>query len=146
MARGKPIACETLLAGGFRDGQQYLALAGPVVEVNQDDLLPCAQREFAAPDGNAEVGFQQRRAEMRITIPVAPGLVVSVGRVHGSDLFERPFEVRQGSPLILNRSQRRRRTCHKQVYDSFLDAGSLDGLSDLGRNLDNLVETLGGEL
>ena len=129
----------------MRDGQQYLAFAGSIVEVDQDNLLPGTQRQFAASDGNAKIGFQQRRAEMRITIPVAPGLVVSLGGIHGSDLFERPLQVRQGSPLILDGSQRRRGACDKQVYDPFLDAASLDGLSDLGRDVENLVETLGGE-
>src|SRR3990167_2611486 len=90
--------------GRCGDGEQHRALPGPVVKVHQDDLLPGPERELTILNRDAEAGFEQRGAQVRVAVAVSPGPIVLVVGIHGSDLIERPLQVGQRARLVLNRS------------------------------------------
>ena len=83
-----------------------LALAGAVVEIDKDDLLPRAQRQAAIDKWHGKRRPEQRRAHVGVTIAVAPACVVRIGAIGVGKLIEETFEIADAACLVFERGQR----------------------------------------
>ena len=55
-----------------------LPLPPPVIEVNEDNLLPGSERESPLDEGDGERGFHEGRPDMGKPIAIAPAFVVFI--------------------------------------------------------------------
>src|SRR5947209_2414884 len=83
-------------------GHSNLALAGALVEIAEHDLLPGAEREFAAGQGEAFGRTDQGAAQVRVSVVIAPARVMRVVGIGGCDLFQRAAHVAYASGFELD--------------------------------------------
>jgi hypothetical protein len=128
------------------DGGEHSPFAGPIVEINQNNLLPCSQRQLPAEDGDAKVRLQECGAEMGISVAITPSGVVGVIRVHRRDLIQRPSQVGERTRLIFYSRQCGGGAFNKQVQYTFVNTAALQRFLRLGSDVEDLVESSGGEM
>src|SRR5262245_22769354 len=96
-----------------------IALAWPIVEVDENNLLPGAEKQLAVRERNHERRSEQRSTAVRMSVAVMPGVLVMVPRVPGRDALEHRGQVAHEARLVLDRRQRRSRARHKHQRLSF---------------------------
>ncbi len=123
-----------------------LALAGAVVEIDKDDLLPRAQRQAAIDKWHGKRRPEQRRAHVGVTIAVAPACVVRIGAIGLGKLIEETLEIGDAACLIFERRQRAGGRRREEGNDAILKAAISNCGRNLFRELDDIGITLGAKL
>src|SRR5262245_60438961 len=67
------------------DLKDQSAPARPRVEIDDDHLLPCSEKELSVRERNRERWLEQRRSNVAGAIIVAPGIVMVIGRALWND-------------------------------------------------------------
>lgn len=73
----------------------------PVVEVEEDNLLPGAKEQKAVLEGDGDGGAEERRPDVGEAVPVPPPGVMGVGDVLGGYPTKSLPEVLQGTVFVL---------------------------------------------
>src|SRR5437867_3401967 len=68
-------------------------IARPVVEVDKNQLLPCAQQQFTAFERDGQARLHQGGTDVAIAVHIPPPLVMLVVDSSGRDTFDRGAEV-----------------------------------------------------
>src|SRR2546427_5343548 len=75
------------------------AIARPVVEVDKNQLLPCAQQQFTAFERDGQARLHQGGTDVAIAVHIPPPLVMLVMDVSRRDALDRRAEVVDGPGL-----------------------------------------------
>ena len=78
------------------------AISWPIIEIDQDNLLPGAENEMAVFERDAKGGAEHCRAHMSVAVAVPPGCIVVVGNAGGRKFFECFGDVFQQAGFIFN--------------------------------------------
>src|SRR5512141_1880343 len=81
------------------------ALAGAVIEIDMDDLLPGAQRQLTVNKWDAKRGSEQRCADMAVSVPITPARVMCVLAARRDDFVEQPAQIGETTTFILDGCQ-----------------------------------------
>jgi len=108
-------------SSGSYELQSYPSAPRPVVEVAQNDLLPCAEFESTVPHGHRERGADESGAHVRVPVAVTPTEVVFVFAVARRHDFEGSLQVGDRTTLILDRSDSRSGPGGEHHQKTFLD-------------------------
>ena len=99
-----------------------MSLPWPVVEVQQDDLLPRSQNHSPRPDRERARRADERAAQVGKAVAVLPSVVMVVSVVLGRQLLQRFFQVSYGPGFELNSRDARGRAGIGDTNDAFSDA------------------------
>lgn len=102
-----PISSRGILTDDRNDDP---ALAGPLIEITQYDLLPGAQGKRSGNDREAFRGANQRAAQVRVAVLIPPAGVMGVVAVRRGDLIECALEIGDASRFKFQRGDAERRT------------------------------------
>ncbi len=91
--------CPTLLAHYL---DYDLSAPGPVVQVQEDYLLPCAKCHLSFDEGHGEARPQDRGSDVRVAVSVTLSKVMGVVSILGRNPFQGPFHVLDEARLVLD--------------------------------------------
>ena len=128
------------------DGHNKLPSSRPVVEIEEDNLLPRPERDCAVSHRERLRRPDQGAAQMGKAIAVAPGIIVTVARIRGRELLQRRLQVRDRARLELDCRDARGRPRVRDTYDTRLDPGFRNDGGDVRRDVNHVAEPLGRNL
>ena len=89
----------TLLADHLNDGS---AVPGGFIEIDEDDLLPAAEREFSINHREHDAWPEHGRPDMGVPVPIVPVKVVGIVHILREETFEGIREVLKQSRFVLD--------------------------------------------
>jgi len=76
-----PLSLDGCFSSAPQDLDDDLPMPAPVIEVNEDNLLPGSKRESSLDEGDGERGFHEGRPDMGKPIAIAPAFIVFIGHI-----------------------------------------------------------------
>jgi len=95
---------------GARYVDGYISVSGPVIEVDQDDLLPGTEDKATIGNRNSERRPQKGGADVGVAVAVSPSGVVAVGDPHWRNPVDGVLQVANNAAFVFDGRYRRRRT------------------------------------
>ncbi len=119
--------------------------AGPIVEVDADDLLPGAHEQLAVGEGHGHRGPHQCRSGVAVAIRVGVAVVVLPLVALGGDAIEDAIEVGDATGLVLHGGDGARGVRDEDGAEAVAEARVVHGLLCVGRDVENLSVARRGE-
>ena len=122
------------------------ALPGPVVKVQQDDLLPGPQKEAPPGQGDAQGGLQKGGAHVGVAVAVAPAAVMFIGNLPGEEAVDGLPQIIDRAGLKLDSGQGRGGTGDEQSEQPLCHPGLLKFGRHRGREVQDVGAARGRDL
>ena len=138
--KAKPIASIRNIPNELKE---YAARARPVIKIHKNDLLPGSQNNPAFQHRNRKGSTDQCGAQMGITVPIVPGIVMMVAPLHGSDRFQHFRNIFKQPGFIFHGTDGSRGSVDKNQYMALPQLMLLDKVPDLAGQIDNIRKPFG---
>lgn len=116
--------------------------AGARVEIDQHNLLPCANHQLPVHKGHSERRAQNRSADMRMPIIIFPACLMGVELVTWRDTLHHPRHILLQARLVLDRGHGCRRADHEHRCDAVEQPTLQDCLFHLPSDVKHVVVAL----
>jgi hypothetical protein len=114
----------------------YFPLARPVIEIDDYDLLPLAERHLAVGKRDCNGEAEDRSADVGVTVAVMPPGVMLVRNVLRDDALPGSFEIGDESRLVFDNRDTARRMRAKDRESALPKSGFFKALLDSVRDID----------
>src|SRR5213592_945619 len=118
-------------------------IARPVVEVDKNQLLPCAQQQFTAFERDGQARLHQGGTDVAVAVHIPPALVMLVVDSSGRDTFDRGAEVMNRAGFKFDRRYGCSGSRDESIQNAVLKRALAQGFLCQGRDVQDLCLALG---